>query len=57
MALFEALYGRKCYLSIRWFEPGEAKLIAQDLVMNAMQKVKLIKERLQPRSLKILCRY
>ena len=47
MALFEALYGRKCHSLIRWFEPGETKLIRSDLVTNAMQKVKLIRERLQ----------
>ena len=47
MAPFEALYGRKCHLPIRWFKLGEAKLIRSDLVMDAMQKVKLIKERLQ----------
>ena len=47
MAPFEALYGRKCHLPIRWFELGEIKLIGPDLVKDAVQKVEMIKERLQ----------
>ena len=47
MAPFEALYGRKCRSPIGWFEPEETKLIGPDLVANAMQKVKIIRERLQ----------
>ena len=47
MAPFEALYGRKCRSPVRWFKPRETKLIGLDLVIDAMQKVQLIKERLQ----------
>lgn len=47
MAPFEALYGRKCRSPIGWFETGEQKLLGPDLVQCAVDKVKLIRERLQ----------
>ncbi|XP_070057104.1 uncharacterized protein [Nicotiana tomentosiformis] len=47
MAPFEALYGRRCRSSIWWFEVREAKLIGPDLVHQATEKVKIIKERLK----------
>ncbi|XP_070019792.1 uncharacterized protein [Nicotiana sylvestris] len=47
MAPYEALYGRRYRSPIRWFEPGEAKLYGTDLVQDALDKVKLIQERLR----------
>ncbi|XP_070034483.1 uncharacterized protein [Nicotiana tomentosiformis] len=47
MAPFEALYGRRCRSPIGWFEVREAKLIGPNLVHQAMEKVKIIKERLK----------
>ncbi|XP_070045399.1 uncharacterized protein [Nicotiana tomentosiformis] len=47
MAPLEALYGRICRSPIGWFEIGEAELIGPDLVHHAMEKVKMIKERLK----------
>ncbi|XP_070017436.1 uncharacterized protein [Nicotiana sylvestris] len=47
MAPFDALYGRRCRSSVRWFEVGQAELIGLDLVHQAMEKVKIIKERLK----------
>ena len=47
MAPFEALYGRKCRSPIGWFDVGEVALIGPDLVFEAMEKVKLIRERLK----------
>ncbi|XP_070026071.1 uncharacterized protein [Nicotiana sylvestris] len=47
MAPFEALYGRRYRSRIGWFEPGEAKLYGTDLVKDALEKVKLIQERLR----------
>ena len=47
MAPFKALYGRKCCSPIGWFDPEETKLIGPDLVADAIQKVRLIRERLQ----------
>ncbi|XP_009786585.1 uncharacterized protein [Nicotiana sylvestris] len=47
MALFEVLYGRRCRSPIGWFEIGKAELIGPDLVHRAVDKVKIIKERLK----------
>src|SRR5688572_9445973 len=47
MAPFEALYGRKCRSPIGWFEVGEIAMIGPDLVFDAMEKVRLIRERLK----------
>nr|XP_016462974.1 PREDICTED: uncharacterized protein LOC107786053 [Nicotiana tabacum] len=47
MAPFDALYGRSCRSPIRWFEVGEAELLGLDLVHQAMEKVKIIQERLK----------
>ena len=47
MAPFEALYGRKCRSPIGWFEVGEAAVSCPDSVFKAMEKVKLIRERLK----------
>ncbi|XP_070036871.1 uncharacterized protein [Nicotiana tomentosiformis] len=44
IAPFEAMYGRRCKSPIGWFEVGEAELIGPDLVHQAMEKVKIIKE-------------
>ncbi|KAF3629492.1 putative ribonuclease H protein-like [Capsicum annuum] len=47
MAPFEALYGRRCRSPIGWFEVGEAAATGPDAVFEAMEKVKLIRERLK----------
>ena len=47
MASYEALYGRRCRSPVGWFEPGEARLLGTDLVQDALDKVKLIQERLR----------
>ncbi|WMV25656.1 hypothetical protein MTR67_019041 [Solanum verrucosum] len=44
---FEALYGRRCRSPIGWFEVGEVALIKLELVHEAMEKVRLIRERLR----------
>ena len=44
MAPFEALYGRKCRSHVGWFETGETKLLGPDLVQDAIEKVKLIRD-------------
>ncbi|XP_070034661.1 uncharacterized protein [Nicotiana tomentosiformis] len=46
MAPYEALYGRRCHSPIGWFEPKEARLLGTDLVPDALEKVKVIQERL-----------
>ena len=47
MAPFEALYRRRCRSPIVWYEVGETQLFGPDLVHQAMEKVKIIKERLK----------
>ena len=47
MAPYEALYGRRCISPIRWFKVCKARLIGQDLVHQAMEKVKVTQERLK----------
>ncbi|WMV36990.1 hypothetical protein MTR67_030375 [Solanum verrucosum] len=47
MAPYEAFYGRRCRSPIRWFEVGEAGLIGPNLVHQAMEKMKVIQERLK----------
>ncbi|GJT93192.1 putative reverse transcriptase domain-containing protein [Tanacetum coccineum] len=46
-ALFEALYGRKCRLTILWAEIGESSLIGPELVQETTDRVVLIKEKLK----------
>ncbi|XP_019238346.1 PREDICTED: uncharacterized protein LOC109218436 [Nicotiana attenuata] len=46
MAPYEALYEHKCRSSIGWFDVGESGLHGLDLVQHAIEKVKLIRERL-----------
>ncbi|XP_070054469.1 uncharacterized protein [Nicotiana tomentosiformis] len=47
MAPYEALYGRRRRSLVGWFEPGEAKLLGRDLFWDALEKVKLIQDRLR----------
>nr|AAT38727.1 Polyprotein, putative [Solanum demissum] len=47
MTPYEALYGRRCRYLIGWFEVDEAGLIGPDFSHHAMDKVKIIQERLK----------
>ncbi|PHT86863.1 Cyclin-B2-4, partial [Capsicum annuum] len=47
MAPFEALYGRRGRFSIGWFDIGEVGLYGTDLVHRAIEKVKVIWDRLK----------
>ncbi|XP_075109176.1 uncharacterized protein LOC142180967 [Nicotiana tabacum] len=47
MAPYEALYGRRCRSPIGWFEVGETELYGPDLIHQAIEKVKVIQERLR----------
>ncbi|GJY22345.1 putative reverse transcriptase domain-containing protein [Tanacetum coccineum] len=46
-APFEALYSRKCHLSILWAEVGEGQLIGPELVQETSEKISQIKNRLK----------
>jgi hypothetical protein len=47
MALFEALYGRRCRTPLNWSQTGERKVFGPDLVMEAEDKVKVIQNNLK----------
>ncbi|XP_019248859.1 PREDICTED: uncharacterized protein LOC109228135 [Nicotiana attenuata] len=46
MDLYEAFYGRKCKSLVGWFDVGNSRLHGPDLIQHAVEKVKLIQERL-----------
>ena len=47
MAPFELLYGRKCRTPLMWDEVGERQFFGPDLIREAEEKVKLIRDRLK----------
>ena len=47
MALFEALYGRKCRTPICWDEVGERRLIGPKLVQITLDKIQIVRDRLK----------
>ncbi|KAK5839973.1 hypothetical protein PVK06_008833 [Gossypium arboreum] len=47
MAPYEALYGRKCRTPLFWTELDESKIFGIDLIKDAEQKVKVIRESLK----------
>jgi hypothetical protein len=46
MALYEALYGRKCRSPLYWDELGERRILGPDIVQDTLDKVVLIRRRL-----------
>jgi hypothetical protein len=47
MALFEALYGRRCRTPLNWLEPRERWFIGVDLVKETKEKVRQIKNNMK----------
>ena len=47
MVTYEALYGRKCRSPVGWFEVGDGQLLGPDMVKDAVDKVKLIRDRMR----------
>ncbi|KAG8474738.1 hypothetical protein CXB51_031398 [Gossypium anomalum] len=50
MAPYEALYGRKCRTPLFWIKLIESKIFGVDLIKDAEQKVKVIRENLKAAS-------
>ena len=48
MAPFEALYGRRCRTPLNWSETGDSHIFGPDMLREAEEKVKLIRDRLRP---------
>jgi len=42
MALFEALYGRRCRTPLNWVKPGERRFYGIDFVNETEKKVQII---------------
>ena len=47
MAPYEALYGRKCRSPLCWNEIGKRELTGPEIIQDAVEKVSLIKQRLE----------
>jgi hypothetical protein len=47
MAPFEALYGRRCRTLLNWSQAGEREIFGPDLVLEAEDKVRVIKKNLE----------
>ncbi|XP_019253900.1 PREDICTED: uncharacterized protein LOC109232594 [Nicotiana attenuata] len=47
IAHYEAIYGRRYRYLVCWFETGKARLLGRNLVRDALEKVKLIQDRLR----------
>jgi hypothetical protein len=47
MAPFEALYGRRCRTPLNWSQAGEREIFGPDIVLEAENKVRIIKKNLE----------
>ena len=47
MALYEALYGRRCQTPLCWNDDGEANVLGPDLVEETTEKIKGIRQKIQ----------
>ena len=47
MPPYEALYKRKCRSPIHWDEVGDRPMLGPELVQDAVDKVRMIRQRLQ----------
>lgn len=47
IALFEALYGRRYRSIVRWFEVIEIDLVGPNLVIDVMEKVRLMRGKIE----------
>ena len=47
MAPFEALYGRRCRTPLNWSETGDSRIFGLDMLKEAEEKVKQIRDRLK----------
>jgi hypothetical protein len=47
MALFEALYGKKCRTPLYWSDTGESQLFGPEIIKEAEQQVQVVHENLK----------
>ena len=46
IAQFEALYGKRCRFPFRWFEVGVSSILGPEIIHEALEKVRVISDRL-----------
>ena len=46
MAPFKALYDRRCKYLVGWFKVGESSILGPEIIHEALEKVRFIRERL-----------
>ncbi|XP_069150213.1 uncharacterized protein [Solanum lycopersicum] len=46
MEQFDALYGRSCRSPVGWFDVGESSILGIDIIHEALEKVRVIRDRL-----------
>jgi hypothetical protein len=47
MAPFEALYGRKCKISLYWSKTGESQLFGPEIIKEAERQVQVVRDNLK----------
>ncbi|MCI37040.1 hypothetical protein A2U01_0058264, partial [Trifolium medium] len=47
MALYEALYVRRCQTPLCWYQNGESMIVGPEMVHQTTDKVKQIRERMK----------
>ena len=47
MALFEALYGRRCRCPVGWFEVGDSSLLCPNIIFESLAEIRVIRDRLK----------
>src|SRR4051812_48462426 len=47
MAPFELLYGRRCRTPLNWSETGERQFFGPDMIMEAEEQVRIIRDQLK----------
>jgi hypothetical protein len=47
MALFEALYGRKCRTTLYWNQTGESQVFGPEILQEAEKQVQIVRENLK----------
>ena len=47
MASYEALYGKRCRTPLYWYQDGEAALVGPKLLEQTIEKVRMVRNRMQ----------
>ncbi|KAK6163766.1 hypothetical protein DH2020_000630 [Rehmannia glutinosa] len=47
MALYEAMYGRKCRSPLYWSKVGERKILGPELIRQTIEKIVMIQDRIK----------